>query len=42
MMAPSTWPGSVKLGLALLGFAVVFLSYATLCAGLAQLAYIIR
>jgi hypothetical protein len=42
MTTPSTWPGSVKLGLVLLAVAALFLPYAALCVGLAQLAEILR
>jgi hypothetical protein len=41
MTAPSEWPRNIRFGLALLGLVAVFLSYAALCAGLAQLVYLL-
>ncbi len=41
MTAPSEWPRNIKLGLALLALVAAFLSYAALCAGLAQLVYLL-
>ncbi len=42
MMAPSAWPPNIRFGVALLAVALVFLSYAALCAGIAQLVYLLR
>jgi hypothetical protein len=42
MMAPSTWPRSVKFGVGVFAFAVFVLSYAAMCAGIAQLAWLLR
>ena len=42
MTAPSTWPGSVKLGVALLAVAGLSLPYAALCQGVAQPAEVLK
>jgi len=42
MMAPSKWPHGVKFGVRVLAFAIFFLSYAAMCAGIVQLVYLIR
>jgi hypothetical protein len=41
MTAPSEWPRNIKFGLAFLALTAVFLSYAALCGGLAQLVYLL-
>jgi hypothetical protein len=42
MTAPSAWPSNIKLVLALLAVAALFLPYAALCLGLAQLVYLLE
>jgi hypothetical protein len=41
MTAPSAWPGSIKVGVALFAVAALFLPYAALCVGIAQLLHLL-